>query len=104
MTQGGDDDIEMIFREPNKVHFTSVSVNRLNGDYKYRFSKIKNDFVLMLGSYDKAREDSIQIIMANPTEDSFQLKSVIHYYSDGRPPESELLNDHTYILRKTKNN
>lgn len=98
---GSDGGIAMNFRDTNKIHLTSTY--NWNDDYKYRISKINNDFVIMLWSYDKVREDSLQILITNLTEDSFQLKSIMHYYSDGRPPESDLLEDHTYILRKVKN-
>jgi hypothetical protein len=56
--KGGDDDIVMNFTDSNKIHFTLGNTFGGNGDYKYRISKIKNDFVMMLGFYDKMREDS----------------------------------------------
>jgi hypothetical protein len=101
-SEGSDGGIAMNFKDSNKIHFTLGNTFSWNGDYKYRTSKIKNDIVMMLWPYDKMRKDSLQIVITDLTEDSFQLKSIMHYYSDGRPPESELLNDHIYIKKGKK--
>ena len=99
---GRDAGISLNFMDSNKMYFTFGDSYRWNGNYKYRIAKLKSDFVIILLPYDEIRKDSLQISVTNLTEDSFQLKSIIHYYTDGRPPESELSEGHTYILRRQK--
>ena len=90
--------------DSNKMYFTYGDLNKWNGNYKYRIRKINSDFVFMLWPYDEIRKDSVQLSITTLSENSFQLKSIMYYYTDGRPPESELYEDQTYILRKVKDN
>ena len=102
LPSGPDGGISLNFLDSNKMYFELGGTDRLNGYYKYRIGKTNSDFVIILSPYDGIRKDTLQVSILNLTADSFQLKSVIHLYSDGRPPESELYNGHTYILRKAK--
>ena len=100
---GRDASISLNFMDSNKMYFALGPMYRWNGNYKYRIGKLNSDFVIMLLPYNEIRNDSIQLSVTNLTKVSFQLKSIMHYYIDGRPPESELNEDQTYILRKVNN-
>ncbi len=94
-----DRSISLDFVDSVRMNFT---LDRTKGNYKYRIDKKDKDFIIVLFHNDEMRKDSFQISATNLTADSFQLKSIVHYYADGRPPESELYSGRTYILRKEK--
>lgn len=102
LSGAGDGDMSLHFVDKNKVYLKLNNSRIWNGRYQYSIGKQNSDMIIRLYPDDKIIKDSVHIIVTNLTEDSFQIKDIVHFYSDGRPPEGELLENRTYILKKAK--
>ncbi len=104
-TQRGDNNsIELNFTNSNKLYFSLGSTDGWKGNYYYKIGKSNTTFVIMLRSDDSTRKDSFQIMLKRISDEEYKLNNIFHSYDDGRPPESELLEDKVYILKKVKSN
>jgi hypothetical protein len=104
-TQRGDNNsIELNFINSNKLYFSLGSTDGWKGNYNYKIGKSNTTFVILLRSDDSNRKDSFQIMLTIINDEEFRLHDIFHSYDDGRPPESELLENKVYTLKKVKNN
>jgi hypothetical protein len=101
---GGDRNISLNFTDSNKIYFSLGSKGEWNGNYNYKIGKSNATFVLSLRSANSARKDSFEILLIGISDEEYKLTEIMHFYDDGRPPESELLENTLYILKKVKNN
>ena len=101
---GGDRNISLNFSDSNKIYFSLGSKNEWNGNYYYKIGKSNATFILSLRSANSERKDSFAIFLIRISDEEYKLTEIMHLYDDGRPPESELLENTLYILKKVKNN
>jgi hypothetical protein len=101
---GGDRNISLNFSDSNKIYFSLWSKNEWNGNYNYKIGKSNATFILSLRSINSARKDFFEIFLISISDEEYKLTEIMHLYEDGRPPESELLENTLYILKKVKNN
>ncbi len=101
---GGDRNISLNFSDSNKLYLSLGRMNEWNGNYIYEIGKSNATFVLTLRSANSARKDSFEIFLIRIGDEEYKLTEIMHLYDDGRPPESELLENTLYILKKVKNN
>ena len=101
---GGDRNISLNFSDSNKIYFSLGSKNEWNGNYYYEIGKSNATFILTLRSANSARKDSFEIFLIRIGDEEYKLTEIMHFYDDGRPPESELMDNILYILKKVKNN
>ncbi len=104
-TQRGDNNsIEVNFLNSDKLYFSLGSTDGWKGNYNYKIGKSNTTYVIILRSDDSTRKDSFQIMLSIINDDEFRLHDIFHTYDDGRPPESELLENKVYTLKRVKNN
>lgn len=101
---GGERNISLNFSDSNKIYLSLGSRNEWNGNYNFEIGKSNTTFVLTLRSANIGRKDSFEIFLIRIGDEEYKLTEVMHLYDDGRPPESELLENTLYILKKVKNN
>ncbi len=101
---GGDRNISLNFSDSNKMYFSLGSKDEWNGHYNYKIGKSNATFILSLRSINSARKDFFEIFLISISDKEYKLTEIMHFYDDGRPPESELLDNILYILKKVKNN
>jgi hypothetical protein len=101
---GGDRNISLNFSDSNKIYFSLGRMNEWNGNYNYEMGKSNATFILTMRSANSARKDSFEIFLIRIGDEEYKLTEIMHLYDDGRPPESELLDNTLYILKKVKNN
>jgi hypothetical protein len=101
---GGDSNISLNFSDSNKIYFSLGSKDEWNGKYNYKIGKSNATFILSLRSANSARKDYFEILLIGINGKEYKLTEIMHFYDDGRPPESELLENTLYILKKVKNN
>jgi hypothetical protein len=101
---GSDRNISLNFSDSNKIYFSLGSKNEWNGNYYYKIGKSNATFILSLRSANSERKDSFAIFLININDEEYKITEIMHLYDDGRPPESELLENTLYILKKVKNN
>ena len=101
---GGDRNISLNFSDSNKIYFSLGNKNEWNGNYYYKIGKSNATFILSLQSANSARKDFFEIFLISISDEEYKLTEIMHFYDDGRPPESELMDNILYILKKVKNN
>jgi hypothetical protein len=101
---GGDASTVLNFTDSNKLYFSMGRTYKWQGNYNYRIEKSNTALVITLRSDDINRKDSFQIMLTRINEEEYKLNNILHLYDDGRPPESELLENNLYILKRVKNN
>ena len=101
---GGDRNISLNFSDSNKIYISLGSKNEWNGNYYYKIGKSNVTFILSLRSANSARKDFFEIFLISISDEEYKLTEIMHFYDDGRPPESELMDNILYILKKVKNN
>jgi hypothetical protein len=99
---GGDKNISLNFSDSNKIYFSLGSMDEWNGNYNYKIGKSNATFILSLRSANSERKDSFVIFLIRISDEEYKLTEIMHLYDDGRPPESELLENKLYILKKAK--
>jgi hypothetical protein len=101
---GGGRNILLNFSDSNKIYFSLGNKNEWNGNYNYKIGKSNVTFILSLRSANSARKDYFEIFLISISDEEYKLTEIMHFYDDGRPPESELMDNILYILKKEKNN
>ena len=101
---GGNRNISLNFSDSNKIYFSLGSMNEWNGNYIYKTGYSNATIVLTLRSANSGRQDSFGILLIRISDEEYKLTEVMHFHDDGRPPESELLENTIYILKKVKSN
>ena len=101
---GGGRNILLNFSDSNKIYFSLGNKNEWNGNYNYKIGKSNVTFILSLRSANSARKDYFEIFLIGIGDEEYKLTEIMHFYDDGRPPESELMDNIIYILKKEKNN
>ena len=101
---GGDRNISLNFSDSNKIYFSLGNKNEWNGNYNYKIGKSNFTFILSLRSANSARKDYFEIFLISISDEEYKLTEIMHFYDDSRPPESELMDNIIYILKKEKNN
>ena len=101
---GGDRNISLNFTDSNKIYFSLGSKNEWNGNYNYKIGMSNATFVLTLRSINNGRKDTFGILLIRISDEEYKLTEIMHFHDDGRPPESELLENTIYILKKVNNN
>jgi hypothetical protein len=96
---GGDASTGISFLDSNRLFFSMFRGYKLGGIFNYRIEKSDSAFVLTLRSEDSTRADSFRITLTRISDERLKLKTILHSYNDGRPPESYL---YDYILNKIK--
>ena len=71
----------------------------LEGRYRVKMRKINENIILRLRPTVQTSGDSLVIIMKKTGAGVYNVKSLTHFYAD-RPPESELLDNQVYELKK----
>ena len=101
---GGERNTSLNFSDSNKIYFSLGNKNEWNGNYNYKIGKSNVTFILSLRSANSARKDYFEIFLIGIGDEEYKLTEIMHFYDDGRPPESELMDNIIYILKKEKNN
>jgi len=101
---GGENNISLNFSDSNKIHLSLGSKNEWNGNYIFKIGYSNATIVLTLRSVNSARKDTFGILLIKTGDDEYKLTQIMHFHDDGRPPESELLENTIYILKKVNNN
>lgn len=101
---GVDKNISLNFSDSNKIYFSLGSKGEWNGNYNYKIGYSNTTIVLTLRSTNSGRKDSFGILLIGISDEEYKLTEIMHFYDDGRPPESELLENMIYILKKVNNN
>jgi hypothetical protein len=94
------DTIRLNFLDEHKGLIQWKTWSRTESPFIYTSTMLNGNVILTIKSPDKSRQDSLNFTMTKVTPDGYKLISIMHEYSDGRPPESELLPNVSYILRK----
>jgi hypothetical protein len=101
---GGEKNISLNFSDSNKIYLSLGSKDEWNGNYYYKIGKSNVTFVLTLRSVNGARKDTFGILLIRISDEEYKLTEIMLFHDDGRPPESELLENMLYILKKVNNN
>jgi hypothetical protein len=101
---GGEKSISLNFSDSNKIYLSLGSKDEWNGNYNYKIGYSNTTIVLTLRSTNSGRKDSFGILLIKTGDDEYKLTQIMHFHDDGRPPESELLENTIYILKKVNNN
>jgi hypothetical protein len=94
------DTIKLNFLDGHKVIAQIGSRYIIEGQYKSRLAPRNKGTILSIKTSSNAK-DSLIIILFRTGEEEYRLKEVMHFYWD-RPPESELMENFVYMLRKEK--
>jgi hypothetical protein len=97
---GGDRNISLNFSDSNKIYLSLGRMGEWNGNYIYKIGYSNATIVLTLRSSNSARKDSFGILLIGISDEEYKLTEIMHFHDDGRPPESELLENTLYILKK----
>jgi hypothetical protein len=100
----GDKNISLNFLDSNKIYFSLGGMDEWNGNYNYKIGRSNATIILTLRSANSARKDSFEILLIGISDEEYKLTEIMHFHDDGRPPESELLENTIYILKKVNNN
>jgi hypothetical protein len=101
---GGDRNISLNFSDSNKIYLSLGRMSEWNGNYIYKIGYSNATIVLTLRSANSGRKDSFGILLIGISDEEYKLTEIMHFHDDGRPPESELLENTLYILKKVNNN
>jgi hypothetical protein len=102
--QGDNNNIVLDFTDSNRLYFSFGNKAKWKGNYNYTTEISNTSFVITIRSIDTTRKDSFQIMLVRNSEEEYKLVNILHLYDDGRPPESELLESSTYILKRLNHN
>jgi len=101
---GGDRNISLDFSDSNKIYLSLGKMGEWNGNYIYKIGYSNATTVLTLRSVNSGRKDTFAIFLIKTGDEEYKLTEIMHFHEDGRPPESELLENTIYILKKVNNN
>jgi len=101
---GGDKNISLDFSDSNKIYLSLGRAGEWNGNYIYKIGYSNATTVLTLRSVNNGRKDTFAIFLIKTGDEEYKLTEIMHFHDDGRPPESELLENTLYILKKVNNN
>lgn len=93
------DTIALHFLNDHKLSAQIGHNHILNVDYKT--AQVNQDIVVTLMRSEAGKKDSWVIKLVEMDDHEYQIKNIMHYFSDpDQPPESELLEGKIYILKK----
>jgi len=95
----GKDTLSILFVDDDKIIIDLGNHYIIEGNYKPSMNPVNNDLILKVKPQQKMAKDSLVILMAIVSPEEYRLKAIMHYYKN-KPPESELLDNRIYILRK----
>jgi hypothetical protein len=93
------DSIALHFLSDHKLS-AKIGHNKIS-NVDYKTAEVKQDIVITLMRPENGKKDSWVIKLLAMDDHEYQIKNIMHYFSDpDQPPESELLEGKIYILKK----
>ena len=95
------DSISLHFLSDHRLS-AQIGYNKIS-NVDYKTAEVKEDIVITLMRTETGKKDSWVIKLLAMDDHEFQIKNIMHYFSDpDQPPESELLEGKIYILKRKK--